>query len=370
MAYSRLERSLLANWWWTVDRALLGVLVLLVFLGIILSLAASPAVAERLGYSTFHFVNRQVFFALSGLPILFVASLLNPRWIRRGALLLYVVMFALVIATLLFGVEIKGARRWFNVPGMGTVQPSEFIKPAFIILSAWLLSEGATKRGVPGTFLAMLLLVMTLLPLVLQPDMGQTFLLLMVWMALFFMVGVHWFWVFGGVFALGGLVYVAYHVHPHFAERINNFLDPASGDTFQVDTALDAIVTGSWFGKGPGEGTVKRIVPDAHTDFIFAVTAEEFGVVFALVLVALFAFVVLRSLMHARVAQDGFVRLAVSGLALLFGLQASINIMVNLQLMPAKGMTLPFISYGGSSLWSLAYSVGMLLALTRRRPVA
>jgi cell division protein FtsW len=367
---SRMERSLFADWWWTVDRLLLAALFALMMMGIVLSLAASPAVAERLGLSTFHFANRQVIYAIPALLIMLGVSLLSPRYVRWLALAVFTGSLILVIGTLFFGAEVKGARRWINIPLLGGLQPSEFLKPAFVVLSAWLFSEAATKRHVPGNMLAIGLLVLTIVPLVLQPDIGQTTLVVLVWMGLFFLAGLHWFWV-AGLMGLGSMgMVLAYMFIPHVTGRINRFLDPGSGDTFQVDTALESIVSGGFFGKGPGEGIVKRILPDSHTDFIFAVTAEEFGIIACLALVTMFMFVVLRSLSHAFRHSDGFTRLAICGLTAQFGLQAMINMSVNLHLIPAKGMTLPFISYGGSSLFALALGMGMLLALTRRRPLA
>ncbi|MGL4974802.1 MAG: FtsW/RodA/SpoVE family cell cycle protein, partial [Bosea sp. (in: a-proteobacteria)] len=263
--------------------------------------------------------------------------------------------------------EVKGARRWISMAGM-TIQPSEFLKPAFVVLVAWAFSEGAKRADVPGTPLAFLLLPLTIVPLILQPDFGQTMLLTLVWTGLFFVAGLHWFWVLGlGGVGLIGIV-AAYEFVPHVRARIERFMDKGSGDTFQIDTALESFAQGGWLGKGPGEGTVKRSLPDAHTDFIFAVTAEEFGIVVCLLLVAVFATIVLRSLIVAQRSEDAFSRLAITGLAMLFGTQAAINMMVNLHMMPAKGMTLPFISYGGSSMLSLALGMGFLLALTRRRP--
>ncbi|WP_293807348.1 putative peptidoglycan glycosyltransferase FtsW, partial [uncultured Bosea sp.] len=269
-----------------------------------------------------------------------------------------------------FGVEVKGARRWLTLGPLGSVQPSEFLKPAFVVMAAWAFAEGTRRPDLPGTILALLLLPFTIVPLVLQPDFGQTMLVSLVWAGLFFVAGLHWFWVIGlgGIGAVG--IVVAYEFVPHVRARIERFMDKGSGDSFQVDTALESFAQGGWLGKGPGEGTVKRILPDAHTDFIFAVTAEEFGIVVCMLLVALFAVIVIRALFVAQKAEDPFIRLAVTGLALLFGIQAAINMMVNLHMMPAKGMTLPFISYGGSSLLSLAVGTGFLLALTRRRPRA
>ena len=364
---SRAERSSFADWWWTVDRWLLASLGVLMVLGLVLTLAGSPPVAERLGLSTFHFVNRQVGYLIPAAVLMIATSFLSPRHVRRAALLVFCAGMAMVIAAIMFGVEVKGARRWIF-----GVQPSEFVKPAFVVLAAWAFSEGARRRDVPANILALLLLPATIVPLILQPDFGQTMLISMVWAALFFMAGLHWFWVagIGGVGAAG--VLVAYKLVPHVRSRIEKFLDPASGggvgDTFQVDTAMESFISGGWLGKGPGEGTLKRILPDSHTDFIFAVTGEEFGVLFCIGIVTLFAFIVLRVLWLASKNQDPFCRFASAGLVMLFGLQSAINMAVNVHLMPAKGMTLPFISYGGSSLISLALAMGFLIAVTRRRP--
>jgi cell division protein FtsW len=367
---SRAEPSFSGRWWWSIDRVILTTLVALMVSGVVLLMAGGPPVAERLGLSTFHFVNRQAVYLLIAMAVLITTSFLTPRQVRRGALLLFTVSLAMVVATLYLGVEVKGARRWLTMGLLGSVQPSEFLKPAFVVLAAWAFSEGTRRPDLPGTILAFLLLPLTIVPLVLQPDFGQTVLISLVWCGLFFVAGLHWFWVMGlgGVGAFG--ILVAYQLIPHVRARIERFMDKGSGDTFQIDTALESFAQGGWFGKGPGEGTVKRILPDAHTDFIFAVTAEEFGIVICIILVALFATIVLRALFTAQKAEDPFIRLAVTGLALLFGVQAAINMMVNLHMMPAKGMTLPFISYGGSSLISLALGTGFLLALTRKRPRA
>ncbi|WP_199089899.1 putative peptidoglycan glycosyltransferase FtsW [Bosea sp. ASV33] len=365
---SRAEPSLSGRWWWSIDRFILTALVALMVSGVVLLMAGGPPVAERLGLSTFHFVNRQAAYLAGAMVIFLGVSLMTPRQVRRTALLLYVGSLAMVVATLYFGVEVKGAKRWLTLGPLGSVQPSEFLKPAFVVMAAWAFAEGTRRPDLPGTILALLLLPFTIVPLVLQPDFGQTMLVSLVWAGLFFVAGLHWFWVIGlgGVGAVG--IVVAYEFVPHVRARIERFMDKGSGDSFQVDTALESFAQGGWLGKGPGEGTVKRILPDAHTDFIFAVTAEEFGIVVCMLLVALFAVIVIRALFVAQKAEDPFIRLAVTGLALLFGIQAAINMMVNLHMMPAKGMTLPFISYGGSSLLSLAVGTGFLLALTRRRP--
>ncbi|MFZ4532643.1 MAG: putative lipid II flippase FtsW [Alsobacter sp.] len=364
---SRIERTPFSDWWWTIDRLLLALLIVLMVIGIVLNMAGSPPVAERLGLSTFHFVNRQVLYLMPAILVMLTVSFFSPRHVRRLALFLYLGAMALVVATLLFGTEVKGARRWISLAGIA-VQPSEFVKPAFVVLAAWAFSEGGRRRDVPGTIIGFLLLALTIVPLVLQPDIGQTMLVTIVWCGLVFLSGLHLFWVvgLGGVSVFG--LFAAYHLLPHVAARINRFMDPASGDTFQVDNAIDSFVQGGWLGKGPGEGTVKRILPDSHTDFIFAVTAEEFGIMVCLVLLSIFAMVVLRGLVLSRRNEEPFCRLAAAGLIMLFGLQSVINMAVNVHLMPAKGMTLPFISYGGSSLISLALAMGFLLAVTRRRP--
>jgi cell division protein FtsW len=361
---SRAQRTTVNEWWWTVDRLLLAALLGLLLIGVVLLLAASPAVAERIGIQNmFHFVNRQALFIVPGLAVMIGVSFLSPRSIRRLALVVFGISIALVVATLLFGAEIKGSRRWIF-----GIQPSEFLKPSFVVLAAWLFSESVKRRDVPGNILAILLLVSSISLLIMQPDVGQTMLISIVWCALFFMAGLHWFWVLGlGGAGASGIV-AAYFLIPHVTARIDKFLNPEGADTFQVDTAMESFLGGGWLGKGPGEGTVKRILPDSHTDFIMAVTAEEFGILFCMGLVLLFAFIVLRGLWHALKLEDPFCRFATAGLTLLFGLQSSINLMVNLHMMPAKGMTLPFVSYGGSSLVAVAYAMGMVLALTRRRP--
>ncbi len=363
----RTRKNLLTEWWWTIDRPMLLVLVLILFSGLILSMAASPPVAERLGLDSFHFVKRHAFFVPIALTIMIGLTFLDPRTIRRVALAILVLSLLGMVATLLIGFAAKGSQRWITILGF-SLQPSEFLKPGFVVLAAWLFAENDRRPEIPGNLFSIVLFMVSVVLLVAQPDIGQTVLLSSVWGGLFFMAGMPLFWIFllAGL-GVGGLT-TAYFFVPHVTGRINRFLDPETGDTFQVDTAMDSIVRGGWLGTGPGEGMVKRILPDSHTDFIFAVLAEEFGIIVCLLLVSAYLFVVLRSLSMALKTQDLFKRLAISGLALLFGLQAVINIAVNLQLLPAKGMTLPFISYGGSSLLSVSISMGFLLALTRRRP--
>jgi cell division protein FtsW len=364
---SRVERTLFAQWWWTVDRLLLAAIAVLMMTGIVLSLAASPAVATRIGLDAFYFVNRHAMYLAPTLLVIIAVSFLTPRQIRRLSLAVFLVALALTFATLVMGAEVKGARRWIVLAGVN-IQPSEFLKPAFVILVSWLFAESTRKSDMPANTMALALLGATVIPLVLQPDFGQTMLVVMVWGALFFMAGMRMIWVAGlaGTAAMG--LATAYLFVPHVTKRINRFMDPAAGDNYQVDNAVESFIRGGWFGRGPGEGTVKRILPDSHADFVFAVAAEEFGVVLCLALVTLFCFVVIRALQHAFEDRDPFTRFASAGLAILFGTQSAINMAVNLHLIPAKGMTLPFISYGGSSMIAMAYGMGMLLALTRERP--
>jgi cell division protein FtsW len=364
--YARSDRSAVAEWWWTVDRWFLAAFIALIAFGVVLSFAASPAVAERIGLDTFHFVKRHGMFLVPAIVVMIGVSFLSPRQIRRLALAVLLASVVLMVIALFFGVEVKGSRRWVRILGI-SLQPSEFMKPAFVILCAWLFAEHQRRPEIPGSLIAMILFGAMAALLIAQPDLGQTVLLAGTWGGMFFIAGLSWLWIaiLGGVAATGMIG--AYFVFPHVADRINRFVT-GEGDTFQVDMGREAIMRGGWFGQGPGEGTVKRILPDSHTDFVFSVLAEEFGIVLCAVLVTVFAYIVLRGLSRAMRDQDPFQRFAVAGLVILIGLQSTINIAVNLHLMPAKGMTLPFVSYGGSSMIAIALTAGMLLALTRRRP--
>ncbi|MGB3644184.1 MAG: putative lipid II flippase FtsW [Mesorhizobium sp.] len=363
---SRLDTSPVATWWWTVDRWFLAAFLSLMGLGIVLSFAASPAVALRIGLDPFHFATRQIVFTIPALVVMLAVSFLESRYIRRLALVLLGIMLVLMVAVLYVGVEVKGARRWVSLAGL-SVQPSEFLKPAFVIVCAWLFAEHRRQPDIPGNLFAMILLAVVISLLVAQPDFGQTMLVLGTWGVMFFMAGLSWIWiVMLGAAGVAG-VFAAYTVFPHVAGRIDRFMT-GEGDTYQVDMGREAIVNGGWFGVGPGEGTFKRVIPDSHADFVFSVAGEEFGIVLCFLIMSIFAFIVLRGLSTALKEQDDFSRYAVGGLVTVFGLQSAINMCVNLQLMPAKGMTLPFISYGGSSQIAIAISMGMVLALTRRKP--
>jgi cell division protein FtsW len=372
MSFARTDQSLVAKWWWTVDRWTLVALAMLIGFGSLLVMAASPAVAERIHAGGFghidglFFVKRYFAVLPLALATMFAVSLQTPRMVRRIAVAGFVISLLLLAYTFFGGVEIKGARRWISLPGL-SLQPSEFVKPTFAVVSAWLFSQYRLRENFPGHWIAIGLYLLVVGLLVKQPDLGMAVVVSAVWFSQFFLAGLRLYWLAAGL--AGGVVSFigAYLVLPHVASRIDRFLDPASGDSYQVDRSMDAFMNGGMWGRGPGEGTVKESLPDAHADFVFAVAGEELGLVLCLVIVALFAFIVLRGFSRLLQEPNLFIVLAATGLLVQFGLQALINMASSLQLMPTKGMTLPFISYGGSSLLSLGLAMGMALALTRRR---
>jgi cell division protein FtsW len=364
--FARTNRGLLSQWWWTVDRQMVGGVLALIGFGYLMAFAASPAVAQTIGKSIYYFANKQfVFLSLAGFVFLGV-SMLSPKTIKYFALLLLAGALGGVIATLFFGVTVKGASRWLIIAGI-SVQPSEVLKPAFVVVTAWLFARQRAKFVAHDMWLAVALLLGTCALLAMQPDFGQTILLGLVWMCLFFLSGGS-MKLIAAMASLGLLAgtYV-YATYGYFRSRIDRFLDPSTGDTYQVDKAMDAIRSGGITGVGPGDGRVKSILPDAHADYVFAVAAEEGGLIIGCFIVFTFAFLVWRALWALREEREHWVQLAASGLICLFGLQAIINLSVNLNLMPSKGMTLPFISYGGSSLLASAITMGMLVGLMRRR---
>ncbi len=362
--FGRTRRGLLGHWWWTVDRPLLAGLGLLAISGLVFVLASSPPVAARLGLPPLYFVGHHAMYLLPATVLLLGSSLLSPKGVHRLAVGLLALTLVLMVLTLLFGPEIKGARRWLPIGGL-VIQPGEFMKPALVIVVAGLLAQAdGLRNALPGLLLTALALILLLS----QPDVSMALMVACLAGLQLFLAGLPWLLVIGGA-AGGGLgLWQAYLFFPHVSARFNSFLDPNAGDHFQVGLALDAVQGAAWFGSGPGEGTVKYALPDAHSDFVFAVIAEEYGLIACLALLGLFAFVLLRGLYRTELVTDRFALLGAAGLLAHFGLQAIINIGVNLRLVPATGMTLPFISYGGSSLCALALGMGMFLALTRRRP--
>ncbi len=369
-AFARSDRSQLGVWWWTVDRWMLGIVGLLIFIGVLMSFGASPAAAARMNLGDpFHFAVRQCVFAGAAAVILISASMLDVKGVRRAAFIIWAVAILVMIALPFIGHSAKGATRWLQFGGF-TFQPSEYMKPALIILVAWMFAEGQKGQGVPGVSIAFFLYFVSVGLLLIQPDVGQTVLITVAFGAAFWMAGVPLSWVMLlGVAAVAGLS-STYFLFPHVASRVDRFLSPDKADTHQVDRAAEAIAAGGFFGRGPGEGVMKRHVPDLHTDFIYSVGAEEYGLVFSLLLIALFGVVVIRGLYRAMKLSDPFEQVAAAGLFVLVGQQAFINVAVNLNLIPTKGMTLPFISYGGSSMLAMGLTLGMALALTRRRPGA
>jgi len=370
MKFSRADRSRLSEWWFTVDHVLLSAILIVVAVGLVLSIAASPAVALKKGFDAYYFVERHVVFSGAGVLIMLAVSLLEPPAVRRLSLLVLAGALVGLVAVYLLGEEINGARRWLSIEGH-SIQPSEFAKPAFVVVSAWLLAEARRRPDMPALPLAMLLFAVFAALLVVQPDIGQTMLVTLVWIAMLFVSGIA---LRGAAIAsaLGAVgLYGAYLYFPHVALRFDRFFERQSASDFsQGGRAIQSFVEGGFLGRGPAEGTIKTSLPDAHTDYIFAVVAEEYGAVACLALVALFAFVVLRALRHAESEPDAATRLGIVGLALMFGFQALINMGVNTGLLPAKGMTLPFLSAGGSSMLAISLTLGMLLALTRHRPDA
>lgn len=369
MNFSRADTSRAAEWWFTVDRSLVGVILTLVAIGIVVSLAASPAVAARKGLPLFYFAERHILFAAGGVLLMVGVSLMSPPEIRRLSLALLLAALGMMIWVAVAGPEVNGAKRWIRFSGY-SFQPSELAKPAFVVMTAWLLADAQRSSERPSLIIASVLFALFVGLLAIQPDIGQMMLVGMVWGAMFVLSGQPLMRAAGLVAAGIAAFVAAYFSHDHVRSRVRRFIDPSSGDTFQTDRAIQSFTEGGFLGRGPGEGTIKSVLPDAHTDFIFAVIGEEYGVVACLALLGLFAFVAVKALRFAVYEPNPFLRLAVTGLALLFALQAAINMGVNVGLLPAKGMTLPFISAGGSSNLAVSLTIGMLLALMRRRPDA
>lgn len=369
ISFSRKSQSLISNWWWTVDKVLLSLITVLIIIGIFLNFSASPAVANRIGADTFHFVKRQLFFIPLAFGIMLLLSMQKLKTIRRIAIIGYVIVIALMILTLFWGEETKGASRWIRIFGF-SLQPSEFVKPVFAVVAAWLFDGQKRHQDFPGDILSTGLYALTVILLLLQPDVGMTIVVTVIWGFQFFLSGLSIvlvsIMIFGGI----ALLVMAYFTFSHVHSRVEQFLASGGELSYQVKKSLEAFHNGSIFGMGPGEGVVKMNIPDAHTDFIFAVAGEEFGMFLCLIIVGIYAAVVVRSMVISMRENNLFIILSASALSASFGLQAIINMASTLHLMPTKGMTLPFISYGGSSLLATALGMGMLLAITRKNVYA
>jgi cell division protein FtsW len=363
---SRADTSVLGRWWWSVDRVTLLALGVLIGIGYVLALAATPGLSMRVTDPHTAAMLKQIFFlALGGLTMLFM-SMLSLRQVKLCALGMGILFFLLTGFTLLHGVEVDGAHRWIALPGF-TVQPSEFLRPAFIIISAWLIAEARRTPGFPGKRAALGVFFATALLLKMQPDIGMTFLFTMVIFTQFYLDGLDLRWV-GVAAAAVILAFVAAFLFiSHVHTRVELFLHPTKTSAYQAITALSAFGNGGLLGMGPGNGEVKHYLPDARADFVFAVAGEEFGFLFCGFIIFVFAVIVLRAMTRLLAEPSLFVILAAGGLIAGFGLQAFVNMASSLSLIPTKGMTLPFISYGGSSALAISIQMGFLLALTRKR---
>ncbi|HEY4545801.1 MAG TPA: putative peptidoglycan glycosyltransferase FtsW [Pedomonas sp.] len=367
--FRRTDRTAVSRWFWTIDRVLLGLLLLLMSVGIVAVLSASPAAAHRysggsLRLGEMMYFQRHLFWVAVSLPVLIGTSMLSIQWLKRICLGGFAFFLLALMAVPFIGSDANGAARWISLGGF-QFQPSEFIKPMFVVVTGWLLSTRYDDSTVPAFHVAGALMLVVIGFLVIQPDYGQSALIMAVWFAQAVLAGMS-LWIFG-VLAVGGLagLGVAYMFVPHVQSRIDRFLF-AEGDTYQADKAMQCFQSGGIFGTGPGQGTVKMQLPEPHTDYIFAVIGEEFGMLACLCLAILYLAIISRVLLQMVNEEDPFTFLSVAGLTTQFGAQAFINMGVNLHLLPSKGMTLPFVSHGGSSFIATAFTMGLVLALTRR----
>lgn len=363
------DASIMGRWWWTVDHWLLGAILLLVIVGVILSVSASPCVATKIGYNRFFFVKRHLLMIPISIGCMIIVSLFSPQNIRKLAIFIFLLGILALFIVLFGGHEVKGAKRWLVLSGI-SIQPSEFIKPALLVIVSWLLAERHEDPGFPGIKISLCLLVFTMSLLLLQPDVGMTLVIMISCLVQIFIAGMPFIWVLmSAVFSITGLA-ISYFFIPHVTKRIDAFFHPELGDPdqlYQIRRSMEAFHHGGWLGCGPGEGVIKRLVPDAHADFVFAVAGEEYGIFLCIFIVCLFAFIVIRSLLLSLRKQNLFIIFSVTGLAVQIGLQTFINMSTALKLIPTKGMTLPFVSYGGSSMIAIGLTLGIILSLTRKQ---
>ncbi|MDR0631399.1 MAG: putative lipid II flippase FtsW [Holosporales bacterium] len=367
--FIRRDASVLGRWWWTVDHWLLWAVLMLVAIGIVLSVSASPCVATKIGASRYFFVKRHLLMVPLALGTMLCVSLLSPSNIRKLATIIFLIGILAMVCVLLWGQEIKGSKRWLSLFGV-SIQPSEFVKSSLLVIVAWLLWERQMDAHFRGIRVATILIVTVAALNICQPDIGMAFVTIASATVQIFIAGMPLAWAIGSVFGVTTCCAFAYMFIPHVTQRIDSFFRPEIGDAdqlYQVRQSLEAFHHGGWFGCGPGEGIIKRLVPDAHSDFVFSVAGEEYGIFLCIFIVLLFAFIVIRSLLAVINSQDIFAMFAVTGLSVQFGLQAFVNMSTAVKLAPTKGMTLPFISYGGSSMIAIGFSVGIILALTRRK---
>jgi len=358
----------LPRWWRTIDKWSMSCILILFGVGLLLGFAASPPLAARNEFEPFYYVQRQAAFGGLALIAMLITSMMSPTLVRRLAVLGFLVSFVALLLLPAFGTDFgKGAVRWYSL-GFASLQPSEFLKPGFVVVVAWMVAASQDIGGPPGKSYSLALTIVIVAFLAMQPDFGQAALVLFAWGVIYFVAGAPMAILLGLAGAVVAAGTLAYNNSQHFARRIDGFLSPDIDPRTQLGYATNAIREGGFFGVGVGEGQVKWSLPDAHTDFIIAVAAEEYGLILVLILIALYAAVVFRSLIRLMKERDPFIRLAGAGLAAMFGVQAMINMGVAVRLLPAKGMTLPFVSYGGSSVIASGIALGMLLAFTRSRP--
>jgi len=364
---SEKREPIMVHWWHTVDRVSLAFVLGLFGIGVLLGLAASPPLAAKNGYMPLHYVNRQLAFGVLAITVMFLFSMLSPKIIRRIGVIGFLLSFIALAFLPIFGTDFgKGSIRWYSL-GFSSLQPSEFLKPFFVIITAWLISVSFEINGPPGKAISFLIAILVSIFLVIQPDFGQASLILASWGMIYFVAGAPLLLLLIVAISIFLAGIFAYSISEHFARRIDGFLSVKIDPNTQIGYATNAIQEGGIFGVGVGEGIVKNILPDAHTDFIIAVAAEEYGLLFVLLIIFIYLTITIRSLFRLIRERNTFIRLAGTGLAVLFASQALINLGVAVRLLPAKGMTLPFISYGGSSLLAGGIALGMLLAFTRER---
>ncbi|MFN9477073.1 MAG: putative lipid II flippase FtsW [Rickettsiales bacterium] len=359
------KNNFINRWWKVIDQQTIIAMVILLAFSLMLVTTASPAVANRIGLTDNYFSSRHVVFLALAVIIILTFSLLDKKWIRRLAIFGFLGSLLMLVLVKFYGFEVKGATRWINIGGF-SYQPSEFIKPFFAVVTGWILSLHYYEEF-PSFKVCFILFVSVAALLIIQPDFGMLVMVSAVFGIQLFVAGLPIIWLFIAIFASVFGSIGAYLLLPHVASRINRFLDPVNSENYQVTRSLEAFESGGLYGKGPGEGSVKQFLPDSHTDFIFAVAGEEFGAIICLMIIITFAYIVIRILINLLHEDDKFIQIAAIGIISQFGLQAVINMGVSLNLLPTKGMTLPFISYGGSSTLAISTGMGMLLGLTKRK---